>query len=93
VFPSKRAVLFIDGDFWHGNQWRLRGLKRLEDQFGHSANSSYWISKIRRNMKRDRTVTRFLKKLGWRVIRCWESEVNGDLEACAQRVMKQISDE
>src|SRR4051794_28881016 len=24
VFLSRRVAIFIDGDFWHGNQWRKR---------------------------------------------------------------------
>ena len=25
VFVSKRVVIFCDGDFWHGNNWKIRG--------------------------------------------------------------------
>ncbi len=32
VIPSRRLAIFIDGDFWHGGQWRRRGLATLEDQ-------------------------------------------------------------
>src|SRR3972149_5697783 len=30
VFPRDRLAIFVDGDFWHGNQWRKRGLRGLE---------------------------------------------------------------
>lgn len=33
VFTRARLVVFIDGDFWHGNAWRLRGMSSFEEQF------------------------------------------------------------
>src|SRR3990172_5599670 len=53
VFISSKLVVFVDGDFWHGNQWRRRGLSRLEEQFRNTGSSKYWVSKIRRNKARD----------------------------------------
>jgi DNA mismatch endonuclease (patch repair protein) len=39
VVSSKRLAVFIDGDFWHGRQWKKRGLASSEDQFRESNNS------------------------------------------------------
>ncbi len=75
VFVSARIAVFVDGDYWHGNQWRLRGFDSLESQFEGVRNRSYWIAKIRRNMERDRLNNQKLKKAGWQVIRVWESDV------------------
>lgn len=47
VFPRKRLVVFVDGDFWHGRQWKLRGFGSLERQFRFVNNRDYWIAKIR----------------------------------------------
>ena len=33
VFISKKVAIFIDGDFWHGNNWRLRKLKSRAQEF------------------------------------------------------------
>jgi G:T-mismatch repair DNA endonuclease (very short patch repair protein) len=35
-----------------------------------------WRTKILGNKKRDRAVTRMLKKAGWRVLRIWEHELS-----------------
>ena len=43
-FGGARLVIFVDGDFWHGNDWRTRKAK-LER--GH--NPDYWMAKIQRN--------------------------------------------
>lgn len=82
VFPSKNIALFIDGDFWHGGQWKKRGLTALEDQFKKARNKPYWIAKIRRNMARDCINTTKLLGQGFTVLRFWESEIRSDLENC-----------
>lgn len=88
TFPSARLVVFMDGDFWHGQQWQLRGFRSLEDQFKDSPSASYWVRKIRRNMERDVATNRELTAMGWRVVRIWESEVKADLQDCVERVVK-----
>src|SRR5205807_6919308 len=57
VFPRERVAVFVDGDFWHGRQWRLRGLSSLASQFSRSRNKSYWTRKITRNIERDKQTT------------------------------------
>lgn len=86
VFTRERVAVFVDGDFWHGRQWRLRGLRSLASQFSRSPNRAYWIQKITRNVARDRKTTRLLKRLGWRVVRLWESEVKAAPARCVKRV-------
>lgn len=86
VFSAERVVVFVDGDFWHGRQWRLRGHASLESQFARSRNRAYWVQKISRNVRRDRQTTRKLRTLGWRVIRVWESDLRSRPERCIKRV-------
>ncbi len=80
VIPSRRLAIFIDGDFWHGGQWRRRGLAALEDQFRETKTRSYWLRKIRRNVQRDCRTTVTLQHDGWTVLRIWESQIKSDLE-------------
>jgi DNA mismatch endonuclease (patch repair protein) len=84
VIRKYRLAVFVDGDFWHGNAWRLRGLSRFEDQF--PSNQDFWVKKIRRNMERDAEVTAALVASGWAVVRVWESEVFAGTSAAADRV-------
>lgn len=76
VFRKARVVVFVDGDFWHGNP----RCKRLP-----KSNVEYWQKKIEGNIARDKEHTRTLKRLGWCVIRIWESAL-GDEEAIAARI-------
>ena len=90
VFASARTTVFIDGDFWHGNQWKLRGFPTLEAQFAGVSNRNYWIAKVTRNIRRDEEVTRQLHEQGWHVVRVWESELNRDLQGCVARITRQM---
>lgn len=66
IYPKQRIALFVDGCFWHGCPKCCRM---------PSAHRTYWMNKIERNKIRDKQVTKFLKKNGWRVIRIWEHEI------------------
>lgn len=90
VFLRERLVLFLDGDFWHGRQWRLRGLPSLTHQFSRSPNRTYWVRKITRNLERDAEVTRTLRRLGWRVVRIWESDLKTHPARCLRRVHRAL---
>jgi DNA (cytosine-5)-methyltransferase 1 len=87
VIPSKRLAIFIDGDFWHGGQWRRRNLASLDDQFRETASRSYWLRKIRSNMDRDCRVSAALLADGWSVVRLWESDALRDSTACIERAL------
>ncbi|MDT8370212.1 MAG: very short patch repair endonuclease [Longimicrobiales bacterium] len=88
VFGPSRVVVFVDGDFWHGNAWRVRERDCLADLF--PSNTEWWVDKIEGNMARDERVTRELEQLGWRVIRVWESDVLRSVEAVAGRIAEVI---
>jgi len=66
ALPSKRKTIFIDGDFWHGYQF-LKLKQRLPRK--------YWLAKIERNIKRDKSYRTKLKNEGWKVLRIWEHEL------------------
>ncbi len=80
-FGAQRLTVFIDGCFWHGCP-----------RCGHipKTNRVYWQAKIARNRRRDRSVSRALKKLGYRVIRIWECQLRTDPEKCLQRIRRSL---
>ncbi len=84
VLPEDRIAIFIDGDFWHGGQWRRRKFASLEEQFDRTPQKDYWVDKIRRNVNRDFGNTKKLLDDGWKVIRFWESQIGKDLESCVR---------
>lgn len=66
ALPSKRKAVFIDGDFWHGYQF-IKLKQRLPRK--------YWLAKIERNVKRDKSYRAKLKNKGWKILRIWEHEL------------------
>ncbi|HEU0027076.1 MAG TPA: DNA mismatch endonuclease Vsr, partial [Ktedonobacterales bacterium] len=93
VFPGARLAVFVDGDFWHGNQWRRRRKAALEQQFERARPESraYWLGKIRRNMRRDAANTAALLADGWTVLRVWESQLAKDLEGTVATIARAAS--
>lgn len=88
VIRRLKLAVFVDGDFWHGNRWRLRGLSSLEEDI--ASNHAYWVPKITRNIERDQRVSAALADAGWTVVRIWESDVREDVAAAADRVQEAI---
>lgn len=86
VFTKAKLAVFCDGDFWHGNNWRIRGMKSLEEEL--SGYKPFWRQKIERNIERDKKVNEHLTKDSWMVLRIWESEIKKDLNKCVQKVKK-----
>jgi DNA mismatch endonuclease, patch repair protein len=84
IFTRAKLAIFVDGDFWHGNNWKIRGMKSIEDEL--SSYGEFWRSKIIRNMKRDALVNERLTAEGWIVMRFFESEIKIDVDYCANKI-------
>jgi len=83
-----KLAIFVDGDFWHGNEHKLRGLSRLEDPF--PTNSGFWCRKILGNIERDQRVNQCLVDEGWTVIRIWASTILLNPDEPAQSIQKAL---
>lgn len=79
ALPRKKRAVFIDGDFWHGYKFSKLKLRLPKE---------YWLPKIERNVKRDKKNTAKLRKLGWKVLRVWEHEIDKDLEGSVAKIIK-----
>ena len=74
-----RVAVFVDGEFWHGQNWHERKT-RLR------SNREYWIEKIEENITRDTRNDDLLAYHGWAIIHLWEKEVLKDLDKCVKYV-------
>lgn len=86
-----KIAIFCDGDFWHGHNWAIRGMKSLEEELDKY--SDYWKNKILRNIERDDIVNKELNMLGWRALRFWESDIERDLAGCVLTVKQALFEE
>jgi DNA mismatch endonuclease (patch repair protein) len=84
-----KIVIFIDGDYWYGNNWQLRGFPSLDAEL--ETYSEYWQKKIRGNVKRDKKVNDYYISLGWTVLRFWQSDIEKDLPACIVKTIETIN--
>jgi DNA mismatch endonuclease (patch repair protein) len=79
VIRESRIAIFVDGDFFHGWRFPVWRLKLSE----------HWESKIESNRRRDSRNHRKLRRMGWKVVRIWEHQIETDPTRCLARV-KQI---
>jgi DNA mismatch endonuclease (patch repair protein) len=77
VFPSRRAVVFVHGCFWHGHDCRAGAPPATRPE--------YWLPKIAENRARDARKQAELEVLGWRVLTVWECELR-QIDECVRRV-------
>ncbi len=87
VFHGPRLAVFVDGEKWHGGQWRRRGLPTLHDAYAGADNREYWVRKIQNNVARDLRTTGALLADGWSVLRLWDRDVEKDPDAAAELVL------
>ena len=80
LLKKYKTAIFIDGEFWHGFNWKERKEKI-------KTNREFWIPKIERNIQRDNEVNNELQKLGYTVFRFWEKEVTKNLEESLEKVL------
>lgn len=75
-----RIAVFVDGEFWHGENWEERKTKL-------KSNRDYWIEKIEENISRDKRNDIKLREIGWTPIHFWEKEVKKNLDECVSKVI------
>ena len=80
VLPRFRAVIFVNGCFWHWHpdpDCPIAGLPK--------SNLSYWRPKLARTRERDDMHRRNLDSMGWRVLTVWECDLR-DPDAVSDRI-------
>lgn len=68
VLPKYRAVIFINGCFWHGH-------RDCPKYVVPKSNTDFWQEKVARNIARDELGAQRLDTLAWSVITVWECEL------------------
>lgn len=77
-------VVFVDGEFWHGYNW-------VEKREKIKSNRAFWIPKIEKNLLRDQESNVALQKMGFKVFRFWEHEVQKECGVCVKLVLDYIA--
>lgn len=72
VLPKYKAVIFVNGCFWHGHE----GCRYF---VWPKSNAEFWKEKIAGNIQRDRQNHQLLRQQGWHVIDVWGCELKKDV--------------
>ena len=83
ALTTNNVAIFVDGEFWHGQNWDERKIKL-------KSNNAYWIEKIEENIARDKRNNSYLADLGWTVIRFWGKDVLKSPKICIQKILSQL---
>ena len=84
ALTTYNIAVFVDGEFWHGENWEERKSKLKH-------NREYWIEKIEENMSRDKRVDEKLQEMGWIVMHFWEKQVLKHLDECVNSIKNHIT--
>lgn len=79
-FPKYRAVVLVNGCFWHGHSCHLFKWPSTREEF--------WRKKILRNRQKDREVLRELRRRGWRVAVIYECALKGKSRLDPEKVIE-----
>ncbi len=80
VLRKYNTAIFVQGCFWHLHKVCIDG--RIP-----KSRVRYWKNKLFKNKERDKKNIQMLKRMGWKVVRVWECEV----ERAPELVMKIIN--
>lgn len=83
VFPRFKAVLFVNGCFWHRHDCHLFKWPASREDF--------WREKIDRNVANDARVIAALKEQGWRVGVIWECALKGRTSLNQPETMQRLA--
>jgi DNA mismatch endonuclease, patch repair protein len=81
VLPKYKTVIFVHGCFWHGHQ-------NCKKSALPQTNHEFWKNKIQKNIERDKSKQKELKKLGWKAITIWQCRIKN--KTLFEKGMKKI---
>lgn len=79
VIKKYKLAIFVDGEFWHGFDWKNK-------RETIKSNRLFWIPKIERNMQKDIRVNKALRDMDYVVFRFWTQDILKNLP----KVLNQI---
>lgn len=71
VLPKYRTVIFVHGCFWHGHPGCPRAARP-------TSNTTFWDTKLDKNIQRDSEVQAKLKESGWNVLVIWQCQTKSE---------------
>jgi DNA mismatch endonuclease (patch repair protein) len=82
VLNQFKAVIFVNGCFWHGHNCKLFKWPLTRPEF--------WQNKIKMNVVRDSRNKQQLKISGWRTLTVWECAMKGNYKKKDDEIAQEI---
>jgi len=84
VIQEYMIVIFCDSSFWHG--------RNPDDLSGRNfkRNKELWVEKLTKTVERDKKISADLAKMGWKVLRFWDSELLRFPDECKKRILREM---
>ncbi|KKX47453.1 very short patch repair endonuclease [Sphingobacterium sp. IITKGP-BTPF85] len=79
VIKKYKLAIFVDGEFWHGFDWK-NNRNRIK------SNRLFWIPKIERNMQKDVRTNRALGDMNYTVFRFWSKDIIKNLPVVLNQI-------
>ena len=84
VLPKHKAIINIQGCFWHNHGCNRSNLPKTRTE--------YWYNELENNKERDFVNKSRLKELGWKVIDLWECTlIKSELAKTMQKLERMLS--
>ena len=80
VFPKYKAVILINGCFWHKHECHMFKWPKN--------NAEFWRAKIEKNFIRDSKNSDYLVALGWKSLVIWECALKGRKKIPIEQVIE-----
>ncbi len=81
VLRKHKAIIFVHGCFWHLHSG-------CRDGTIPKTRTVYWRNKLLRNKGRDAKYICDLKRMGWKVLRLWECDIENRPQKVIQKIKK-----
>lgn len=85
LFIKEKIAIFCDSEFWHGYDWENR-----KDDF--KTNKNFWVTKIEKNIERDKLVNMRLEEQGFLVLRFWGEQIIRNLDEVVKIIVRSINE-
>ena len=83
VFRKQKIAILVHGCFWHQHPG-CREASRPR------SNTTYWATKLQRNVERDQQHEVELTRLGFRVLTFWECDIEHDVAKIANEIARSV---
>ncbi len=84
TFPKHKAVIFINGCFWHQHNCEMFKWPKSNEEF--------WREKLVKNRLRDQQNHHLLSLGGWKIFAIWECSIRGRSNDDINRMLDDVSD-